>query len=97
MPGGVMISTPILAAALSSNSISRSSSLPSRNILRKRWRVFESSSNVSSRAGVSKASKIRSSAASSAPAFTVLTACSRNIFIAISAKSRIMDSTSRPT
>ena len=96
MPGGDMISTPTFGA-FSSSSISRSSSLPSRSILRKRWRVADSSSLSTSRAGRSKASKMRSSAASSAFVLTEDIADSRNIFIAVSARSRMIDSTSRPT
>ncbi|MCY1351694.1 hypothetical protein D9M69_379690 [compost metagenome] len=101
MPGGAMISTPAGASA-TSMSISLSSSWPSRRRLRNSWRVLESSRGGSSpkppvRAGGSRASRMRSSAASSARYFTFWISCSRSILIAASARSRTMDSTSRPT
>ncbi|MNF83703.1 hypothetical protein D3C84_660310 [compost metagenome] len=70
MPGGVMISTPAGVSA-TSMSISLSSSWPSRRRLRNSWRVLESSRAGGSspkplRAGGSRASRMRSSAASSA-------------------------------
>ncbi|MCY1298707.1 hypothetical protein D9M70_482050 [compost metagenome] len=102
MPGGAMISTPAGTSA-TSMSISLSSSWPSRRRLRNSWRVLESSRCAGSspkppvRAGGSRASRMRSSAASSARYFTFWISCSRSILIAASARSRTMDSTSRPT
>ena len=105
IPGGAMISTPI-AGAFSSTSISRSSSLPSRSILRNFCRVDAASTPSSppapieatpARAGRSRMSRIRSSAASSARRRTFSISRSRLSFTATSVRSRTMDSTSRPT
>ena len=66
IPGGAMISTPT-GTARTSTSISRSSSCPSRSILRKRCRVSLSLASVASpgvRGCGSSTSRIRSSAAS---------------------------------
>src|SRR5688572_14174676 len=93
MPGGAMISTPTVGAATSS-SMSRSSSSPSRNILRNRCRVSRPSSV---RAPGSSASSSRSSAASFARSATRATASSRIILTAMSTRSRTIESTSRPT
>ncbi|OMP13440.1 hypothetical protein COLO4_01682 [Corchorus olitorius] len=100
MPGGAEISTPMASAT--SISISLSSSWPSRRRLRNSWRVLESALGAASslkpaRAGGSRASRIRSSAASSARWRTRIISCSRSILIAASARSRMIDSTSRPT
>ena len=96
MPGGAMISTPC-GLALTSTSISLSSSSPSRSFLRKIWRVLESLSTCSPRALGSRASSTRSSAASSALCRTRAISFSRSSLIATSIRSRMMDSTSRPT
>ena len=102
MPGGAMISTPAGLSA-TSMSISLSSSWPSRRRLRNSWRVLLSSRAGSSpkpmagRAAGSRASRMRSSAASSARYLTFWISCSRSIFTAASARSRMIDSTSRPT
>ncbi|MNN47360.1 hypothetical protein D3C81_1617770 [compost metagenome] len=100
MPGGAEISTPMASAT--SISISLSSSWPSRRRLRNSWRVLESwvltwSSLKPVRAGGSRASRMRSSAASSARWPTRMISCSRSILMAASARSRMIDSTSRPT
>ena len=100
MPGGAMISTPapLLRRSIS---ISLSSSSPSRSFLRNSWRVEESSvfwlSSLKSRGGGIRASRMRSSAASMARCSWRFISFSRSILMAISARSRIMDSTSRPT
>ena len=97
-----MISTPI-AGMLSSISISRSSSFPSRSILRNFWRVDADSSPspptdaTLARAGRIRMSRMRSSAASSARRRTFSSSRSRLSLTATSARSRTMDSTSRPT
>ena len=52
---------------------------------------------VRHRAGGSRASRMRSSAASSARWRTLTISCSRSSLIAASARSRMIDSTSRPT
>ena len=99
MPGGAMISTPT-GAAVSSMSISRSSSSPSRSFLRNTWRAAESRSGAApgaGRAGGSSASRMRSSAASSARSRTLAISDSRCIFSETSTRSRTIDSTSRPT
>ncbi|MNT50322.1 hypothetical protein D3C72_1872360 [compost metagenome] len=100
MPGGPMMSMLGRPAATSS-SISLSSSWPSRSFLRKAWRVFESLSSVwakpMSRGGGSSTSSMRSSAASSALVRTFFISDSRVCLMAISARSRTMVSTSRPT
>ncbi len=102
MPGGAAISTPMFSAT--SISISLSSSWPSRRRLRNSWRVLESvlvcaasSLKLLTRACGSRASRMRSSAASSARWRTRTISCSRSIFSAASARSRMIDSTSRPT
>ena len=94
MPGGAMISTPSEGAWISSSS-SRSSSAPSRSILRKRWRVSVLSPAFEDPG--SSASSKRSSAASRARLRTATIASSRTIFTAMSARSRMIESTSRPT
>ncbi len=104
MPGGAKISM-LAPAALSSISMSLSSSAPSRSILRNFCRVADSAGldslssrpKPASRAGGSKASSTRSSAASSARNLTCCMAWSRPCFTAISIRSRMMVSTSRPT
>ncbi len=105
MPGGAMISTPI-DAALTSISISLSSRSPSRSFLRNFWRVAFSGSiftgsskspNSLLRAGGSRISRMRSSAASKARCSTLAISCSRIILIEMSTRSRMIDSTSRPT
>ena len=95
MPGGETISKPTEMAAVSMVT-SLSSRSPSRSFLRITWRVVLVSRPPSSGAG-SSTSRIRSSAASSARDCTRAIACSRSIFTAMSARSRMMDSTSRPT
>ncbi len=100
MPGGPMMSMFGEPAATSS-SISLSSSWPSRNFLRNTWRVLESFSSgwlkPISRGGGSSTSSRRSSAASSALVRTFFISDSRACLTAISARSRTMVSTSRPT
>ena len=98
IPGGVMMSMPWPWEEISI-SISLSSSWPSRSFLRKVWRVLLSSRGLSSwpRGGGSRASSTRSSAASAARWPTSSLAYSRTILIAASIRSRIIDSTSRPT
>jgi len=99
MPGGAKISIAAAVAA-TSMSISRSSSSPSRSFLRNFCRVAESSAGVSpglTLAGVSSASRMRSSAASIARSRTTFMAATRASLIAVSARSRMMVSTSRPT
>ena len=93
-----MISTPT-EAALTSSSISLSSSSPSRSFFLKSCRVavFLFSAGSSVRAGVSNASSILSSAESMARSFMIFMVSSRRNFIATSTRSLIMDSTSRPT
>ncbi len=78
-------------------STSLSSSLPSRSILRKRCRVELTSPASPAGTPGSSASRIRSSAASSARVRTLCISCSRVFFTAISTRSRMMESTSRPT
>src|SRR5471030_905193 len=101
MPGGAEISTP--ATSATSISISLSSSWPSRRRLRNSWRVLELAEGAASslwkpmRAGGSRASRMRSSAASSARWRTLVISCSRSSLMAASARSRMIDSTSRPT
>ncbi|MCY1440908.1 hypothetical protein D9M71_572020 [compost metagenome] len=100
MPGGAEMSTP--TASATSISISLSSSWPSRRRLRNSWRVLESwlctwSSLKPVRAGGNRASRMRSSAASSARWRTLIISCSRSSLMAASARSRMIDSTSRPT
>ena len=103
MPGGTMMSTPAPSPA-TSISTSRSSSLPSRSILRNFWRVSASrgaaGSSVEkpiSRGLGSSASSSRSSTASAARSRTVASRSSRSIFIEASTRSLTMESTSRPT
>ena len=103
MPGGAMISTPS-CGPLVSISISRSSSSPARSLSRNFSRVPEvtaagvaSSSQPVVRGGGSRASRTRSSAASRATSRTFSISCSRTILTAESARSRMMESTSRPT
>ncbi len=101
IPGGAIISTPTLASA-SSISISLASSSPSRRRLRKVCRVadgcaLESSSVEPVRADGKSISRIRSSAASSARGRTACNSWSRNSLMPVSTRSRIIDSTSRPT
>ncbi len=103
MPGGAMISTPI-GSARSSISTSRSSSWPSRSILRNFWRVSASRGCCGSsvekpmtRGLGSSVSNTRSSAESWARTRTFSTSCSRVIFTATSASSLTIESTSRPT
>ena len=84
-----------------STSISLSSSLPSRSILRNFCRVAESEGCMSwkftSRAAGSSTSSTRSSAASAARSRTLRDSFSRVSLIAASVRSRMMVSTSRPT
>ena len=103
MPGGAMISTPA-GFMFTSISISLSSRSPSRNFLRNFCRVEFSSEDSGvavspnpPRAGGSRTSRTRSSAASSARFFTRCISRSRVSFSATSARSRMIDSTSRPT
>src|SRR3984957_16156885 len=100
MPGGAMISTPI-GMALSSISISRSSSSCSRSILRKRCRVSLSRGVASGTkpawARGRSTSRTRSSALSAARWRTLVISSSRVIFTEISTRSRTIESTSRPT
>ena len=98
MPGGAIISTPALGAC-NVSSISLSSNSPSRSFLRSNCRVDESLvlASPSVLAGGNKTSNIRSSAASSARGFASLMSRSRSILNADSVRSRIIDSTSRPT
>ncbi len=95
-----MISMPTLGPVMSI-SISCSSIVPSRNFLRNICRAAESSRSDGSfsklLAGGSNASNILSSAASSALIFTFSCSCSRSILNDESTKSRIIESTSRPT
>src|SRR5689334_426942 len=84
-----------------STSISFVSSAPSRNILRKRWRVAESvglrSSKFTSRTPGNSISRTRSSAESAARSRTFRASASRVCLTATSARSRMIASTSRPT
>ena len=102
IPGGAMISTPT-GTARSSTSISRSSSWPSRSILRKRCRVSPSRGGSGSvpkptvRGRGSSASSTRSSAASIARGWTFSISTSRVILTAMSTRSLTIESTSRPT
>ena len=103
MPGGAMISTPA-GSARTSISISRSSSSPRSSILRNFWRV-----SASRGCGVSSVEKpisfgrgsstssTRSRAACSAGSRTCAISCSRVILTATSARSLMIESTSRPT
>ena len=101
MPGWASTSSCADGAA-SSISTSFSSISPSRSFLRIFCRVPPSPSRsasrpVRSRAGGSSTSSSRSSAASSARARTLRISASRVCFTAISARSRMIESTSRPT
>ncbi len=78
--------------ARSSTSISRSSSLPSRSILRNFWRVSSPFWSFGS-----SMSRIRSSAASVARGRTFATSSSRVCLTAMSTSSFTIESTSRPT
>ena len=88
-------------SSATSTSISLSSSLPSRSILRNFWRVPESvgcmSWKLTSRAGGTRTSITRSSAASIARSRTLRISVSRVCLTAISTRSRTIVSTSRPT
>ncbi len=100
MPGGARISICGWTAA-TSISISLSSSSPSRSFLRNFCRVALSASlglsgSPNSRAGGSSTSSTRSSAASWARAITLRVSCSRLCLMAVSTRSRMMVSTSRP-
>ena len=104
MPGGARIS--IFADGIcTSSSISLSSSSPSRSFLRNFWRVALSRSSGSAasvpkpmpRADGNRASSTRSSAASSARGITFFISCSRVCLTAASTRSRMIESTSRPT
>ena len=100
MPGGAMISI-WAGSAETSISTSRSSSAPSRSILRNFCRVAESvgfkSEKFTSRAGGSSTSSSRSSALSAARSRTLRVSASRVSLIATSTRSRTIVSTSRPT
>ena len=99
IPGGLMISI-CGAACATSISISVASSWPSRRRLRNVWRVAFSSRRgepSAARGGAIRTSRIRSSAASSACARTRFMCSCRVCLMDISAKSRMMVSTSRPT
>ena len=99
IPGGPMMSICGMGA-LTSISISVSSSVPSRRRLRNVCRAVDSSrigEPSAARGGAISASSIRSSAASSAWVCTRFMACSRVCLTAISARSRMIVSTSRPT
>ena len=96
MPGGAMISTPIWGV-FTSISTSRSSSFPSRSIARNFSRVSEPDEAPSLRSPGSRTSRRRSSADASARCRTFSVARPRAIEIATSTRSRMMDSTSRPT
>ena len=78
--------------ARSSTSTSRSSSAPSRSILRNFWRVSSPFVSFGSRA-----SSTRSSAASVARGRTLAISSSRVCFTATSTSSLTIESTSRPT
>lgn len=79
------------AVSASWSSISLSSSSPARSFLRKLSRV------AGWEPGPTRASRIRSSAAASAFALTPDRRLSRTITSAASTRSRMMESTSRPT
>ncbi|MNV48293.1 hypothetical protein D3C71_1401920 [compost metagenome] len=99
MPWGPMISSCGRPSA-TSISISLSSSAPSRSFLRKTWRAVLSAAGsvpAAARAGGISTSRMRSSAASSARARTFFISDSRVCLTAISARSRMMESTSLPT
>ena len=101
MPGGPMISM-FAGSARSSTSISRSSRLPSRSILRNFWRVSASRGGSAACMPMacgrgSSASRTRSSAASSARWRTFAISVSRVSFTATSTRSLMIESTSRPT
>ena len=100
MPGGARMSI-CGESSETSTSTSRSSSLPSRSILRNLCRVDESvgfmSWRLTSRAGGSSTSSSRSSAASAARSRTLRASASRVCFSAASTRSRMIVSTSRPT
>ena len=98
-----MISTPI-EGVLSSTSISLSSSFPSRNMTRNFSLVVLSvcssslAGSLANRRGVGKRiSSTLFSAAIAACSLTFSTSLSLVIFTAISARSRMIDSTSLPT
>ena len=82
-------------------SISRSSSWPSRSFLRNAWRavlsVLAAGSKPTLRGGGTSTSRMRSSAASSARVRCLRISASRVCLTAISARSRMMASTSLPT
>ena len=96
-PGGAIISTPTGVSAIAI-SISLSSSSPWRSFLRNTWRALESSvaSSLPLARGTSMSST-RSSARSAARVCTLRISPSRCIFTALSTRSRMIDSTSRPT
>ena len=102
MPAGPMISMAG-RASIKSISISRSLSSPSRSFLRNAWRAVLSGvgakvgSEPTARGGGIKMSRIRSSAASSARTRCLRISISRVCLIAMSARSRMMESTSLPT
>ena len=107
IPGGAMISTPTGAVSMSI-SISLSSSSPSRSFFaedlpgggvtcRHGLRCRSAAKPTAAGSG-SRASRIRSSATSSRPVLDLgRVCCSRSILTDASARSRTMDSTSRPT
>ena len=103
IPGGPMMDMADAPCAISI-SISLSFKLPSRNILRNFWRVllsgcasWASPSKPTWRGGGNKASNTRFSAASWARSRFFLISVSRTFLMAFSIKSRMMESTSRPT
>jgi len=100
MPGGATISTPIWLI-VRSISISLSSSSPSRSFLRKNCRalvVFSRDSSEFSFRGVgTRTSSTLSSADSSALAWTFSYSCSLVSLMETSTRSRMIESTSRPT
>jgi len=102
MPAG-LINSIVGIGIDSSISISLSSRSPSRSFLRNFCRVAESADSPESlvkptlRGGGSSASSTRSSAASSARWRNFAVSCSRVCLTAISARSRMIVSTSRPT
>ena len=104
IPGGAKISACI-EGAVTSMSISLSSSSPSRSFFLNFCRVelsvavdsWPSGKKAPLRAGGSSASRMRSSAASSARARICFIARSRCDLMAISTRSRMIVSTSRPT
>ncbi|MOA10125.1 hypothetical protein D3C78_1300020 [compost metagenome] len=96
MPWGPMISSCCRASARSI-SISLSSSCPSRSFLRNTWRAVLSTGASPVRAWGTSTSRMRSSAASSARTRSLRISASRVCLTAISARSRMMASTSLPT